>query len=143
MECADCDRSPNCPDMIDWRKMYAEMVEKVDRLEAEESKQSDEGRAITDRAVKAMLKTSADRENEYWSKRAEETSKELLNDREWKAVYDKPPLVCKPPFLTSGARIKELSEAITRTISGCHKDYDCMRKCAKEILYHLEIMENC
>ena len=120
MECVDCDRSPNCPHMIDgtdtadalkgkaryikgrdcpleWQdkkaedmteeqkitaikelqKMYVDLSTRLAISESKESKQNSK-----DRAVEALLKTSADRENEYWSKRAEEAGKELLGDKE-------------------------------------------------------------
>ena len=61
----------------------------------------------------------------------------------WKLTYKKPPLGCKPSWVSSCERIKELSEAITRNINGVHKDTSNVKKWATEILYHCEIMEKC
>jgi len=61
----------------------------------------------------------------------------------YEPMYKKPPLGCKPSWVSSYERIKELSEAIARNINGVHKDVKNVRKWATEILYHCEIMEKC
>jgi len=68
----------------------------------------------------------------------------LEKQSEQKPVYNKPPLGCKPSWLSSSERIGELSEAITRNIESPYKkNMDYIRKWATEILYHCAIMEHC
>lgn len=67
------------------------------------------------------------------------------------SLYKKPPLGCKPSWISSCERIKELSEAIIRNVNGAvtkdangvYVDTDHVKKWATEILYQCEIMEKC
>ena len=55
---------------------------------------------------------------------------------------DKPPLGCKPAYISSPERIVELSKAITRQAEDtCNEQL--IRRWATEILYHCEILEKC
>lgn len=74
--------------------------------------------------------------------------KELRNElrkelRAEKPVFtDKPPLGCKPAYVSSPERIVELSKAITRQAEDiCNEQL--IRRWATEILYHCEILEKC
>lgn len=57
-------------------------------------------------------------------------------------VDTKPPLGCKPAFVSSQERIVELSEAITRQAKDTCNEY-LIKKWATEILYQCEIMMKC
>lgn len=59
-----------------------------------------------------------------------------------KLIYEKPPLGCKPAYISSPERIVELSKAITRQAEDmCNEQL--IRRWATEILYHCEILEKC
>lgn len=77
-------------------------------------------------------------------KDASEAYKETMDSlTAYEPIYKKPPLGCKPSWVSSCERIKELSEAITRNVGGVHKDTKNIKKWATEILYHCEILEKC
>lgn len=68
---------------------------------------------------------------------------ELRAENTEKPVFtDKPPLGCKPAYISSPERIVELSKAITRQAEDtCNEQL--IRRWATEILYHCEILEKC
>lgn len=105
--------------MVDWRD------KKVEDMSFEEAKQ-----AVTD--LRKILVESMSSENHFTEEQTE-----------WKPAYNKPPLGCKPSWLSSSERIGELTRAITRNIESPNKDIDHIRKWATEILYHCAILEHC
>jgi len=105
--------------MADWHD------KKVEDMSFEEAKQ-----AVTD--LRKMFIELTSSENHFTEEQTE-----------WKPVYNKPPLGCKPSWLSSGERIRELTGAITRNIESPNKDIDYIRKWATEILHHCAIMEHC
>lgn len=86
-----------------------------------------------------------------WEDASEPYKETMDNLPTCEPVYKKPPLGCKPSWLSSCERIKELSEAIIRDVNGAvtkdangvHKDPKNVKKWATEILYQCEIMEKC
>lgn len=105
--------------MADWHD------KKVEDMSFEEAKQ-----AVID--LRKMLLESFNSKNHSTEEQTE-----------WKSAYKRPPLGCKPSWLSSGERIRELSEAITRNMENPHNGTDHIRKWATEILYHCAIMEHC
>lgn len=72
-----------------------------------------------------------------------ELRKRVVERNTEKPVFtDKPPLGCKPAYISSPERIVELSKAITRQAEDtCNEQL--IRRWATEILYHCEILEKC
>jgi len=86
-----------------------------------------------------------------WENSSKEYKEAMDRLTAYEPMYKKPPLGCKPSWVSSCERIKELSEAITRDVNGAvtkdvngvHKDTSNVKKWATEILYQCEIMEKC
>lgn len=138
MKCEECDRSPNCEHIIAkatdcplaWEEKKAEEMTHEQAIEA----------------VKALRKVVIERitepvsdayENMRLTKLWDENTINKLKD-DWKPTFMKPPLGCKPAYVSSSERIKELSDAIARQPD----DPDLVKKWAVEILYHCEILKN-
>lgn len=109
MKCEECDRSPNCEHII-AKATDCPLAWKEKKAEEMTLEQARE-------AVKALRKVVKD---------------------DWKPTFTKPPLGCKPAFISSSERIKELSDAIERQPD----NPELIEKWAVEILYHCEILKN-
>lgn len=89
-------------------------------------------------AVKELRKVVADNAEILWKN---QSAIKKAND-DGKSVSSKPPLGCKPAYISSPERIVELSKAITRQAEDtCNEQL--IRRWATEILYHCEILEKC
>ena len=155
MECEKCDRNPFCDYRIDATTMEQAKGEyrfipgrdcpkdwqdkKVEDMTEEQCRE-----AVKELREKLLTENKSVEENMAQTGLWENPSKAYKEAMdEWKLAYKKPPLGCKPSWVSSCERIKELSEAITRNINGVHKDTSNVKKWATEILYHCEIMEKC
>lgn len=159
MECKDCDRSGHCEYQIDattimergsseyhfvpgrdcpkdWQdKKIIDMTEEQLREAVKELR----GKLLTEgkSAEENMAQTG------LWENPSKAYKEAMDNITAYEPLYKKPPLGCKPSWISSCERIKELSEAITRNIDVVHKDTGNVKKWATEILYQCEIMEEC
>lgn len=147
MECKDCDRSEHCEYQLDASTA-------MERAEGEYHfvPTRDCPKNWQDKKVKDMTEEQCrEAVKELRKKVLSAESTEETQEKSWKPVYNKPPLGCKPSWLSSCERIEELSEAIirnvngavTKDVNGVHKDTSNVKKWATEILYQCEIMEKC
>lgn len=147
MECKDCDRSPNCEYMIDGTTLGDAMKGHVVYVKGKDCPKDWYDKKAEDMTEEQLREAVKELRKKVLS--AEST--EETQEKSWKPVYNKPPLGCKPSWLSSCERITELSEAIirnvngavTKDVNGVHKDTNNVKKWATEILYQCEIMEKC
>jgi hypothetical protein len=159
MECEKCDRNPFCDYRIDATTVIEQSkgeyrfvpgrdcpkdwqdkkVEDMTEEQCREAVKELRGKLLTENksAEEIMARTG------LWENPSEAYKEAMDRLTAYEPMYKKPPLGCKPSWISSCERIKELSEAITRNINGVHKDVKNVRKWATEILYHCEIMEKC
>lgn len=163
MACKDCDRFSDCKYKINsptWgdlargteRYIRGEDCPKKWQYRRVEDMTDEQCREAIKELREKLLSTTESKSTEenmaqtgLWKEGTTETT------GEWKLTYKKPPLGCKPSWLSSCERIEELSKAIirdvngavTRDANGVHKDTSNVKKWATEILYQCEIMEKC
>lgn len=139
MECKDCERSRNCEYQLDATTFLEQAKGEYHPVPGLDCPKDWQDKKVEDMTVEQCKEAV----KELRGKLLIENKSAEHKDEEWKPVYNKPPLGCKPSWVSSCERIVELSEAITRNINGVHKDVKNVRKWATEILYHCEIMEKC
>ncbi len=139
MACKDCDRFSDCKYKINsptWCELARGTERYISGEDCPKKWQDKKVEDMTDEQCREAVK-------ELRKKVLSAESTEETQEKSWKPVYNKPPLGCKPSWLSSCERIKELSEAIIRNVNGVHKDTSNVKKWATEILYQCEIMEKC
>ena len=79
------------------------------------------------------------------SKEYKEKMKELTSyeSEDWKPVFDKPPLGCKPAQLVCTDRIKVVADAISRCAESPKFNSQLVRRWATEIELQCDIFERC
>ena len=140
MECKDCDRNPFCDYRIDATTAMEQAKGEYRFVPGRDCPKDWQDKKVEDMTEEQCREAVKELRGKVLST-AEST--EETQEKSWKPVYNKPPLGCKPSWVSSCERIKELSEAISRNINGVHKDVKNVKKWATEILYHCEIMEKC
>jgi len=147
MACKDCDRFPDCKYKINsptWCELARGTERYISGEDCPKKWQDKKVEDMTDEQCREAVK-------ELRKRVLSAESTEETQEKSWKPVYNKPPLGCKPSWVSSCERITELSEAITRNVNGAvtkdvngvYKDTDHVKKWATEILYQCEIMEKC
>lgn len=126
MECKDCERCPTCEFMIDATTVVEANHGQTHYIKGEGCPK--------DWIDKPVAKMTDEQKNE--------AIKALRMSFAESHVDTKPPLGCKPAFVSSQERIIELSEAITRNAKDTCNEY-LIKKWATEILYQCEIMTKC
>jgi len=142
MECKDCDRNPFCDYRIDATTAMEQAKGECHFVSGRDCPKDWQDKKVEDMTEEQCREAVKELREKLLTenKSAEEN---MAQTELWKPMYKKPPLGCKPSWVSSCERIKELSEAITRNINGVHKDTSNVKKWATEILYHCEIMEKC
>ena len=139
MECEKCDRNPFCDYRIDATTAMEQAKGEYRFVPGRDCPKDWQDKKVEDMTEEQCREAVKELRKKVLS--AEST--EETQEKSWKPVYNKPPLGCKPSWISSCERIAELSEAITRNINGVHTDTSYVKKWATEILYHCEIMEKC
>ena len=168
MACMDCDRFPDCKYKIN-SPTWSELARGTERYisgedcpkkwqdkKVEDMTEEQLREAVKELRAKLLSTTESKSVEENMARTRLFTDKEIreaikeTRDK-MKPIYKEPPLGCKPSWLSSCERIKELSEAIIRNMNGAitkdangvYKDTSNVKKWATEILYHCEILEKC
>lgn len=169
MACKDCDRFSDCKYKINsptWSELARGTERYISGEDCPKKWQDKKVEDMTDEQCREAVKELREKllsttesksaeENMVQTGLREDASeiyKEIMDNLPTnEPMYKKPPLGCKPSWLSSCERIEELSEAITRDVNGAvtrdangvHKDTSNVKKWATEILYQCEIMEKC
>lgn len=167
MWCKDCDRFSDCKYKIN-NPTWSELARGTERYisgkdcpkdwqdkKVEDMTEEQCREAVKELRGKLLTESKSAEENMaetgLWENSSKAYKEFMDNLSAYEPVYKKPPLGCKPSWLSSCERIEELSKAIIRDVNGAvtkdtngvHKDTSNVKKWATEILYQCEIMEKC
>lgn len=143
MECEKCDRNPFCDYRIDATTAMEQAKGEYRFVPGRDCPKDWQDKKVEDMTEEQCREAVKELRGKLLSPTVKSAEENMAQTELWKPMYNKPPLGCKPSWISSCERIKELSEAITRNVGGAHKDTSYVKKWATEILYHCEIMEKC
>lgn len=147
MRCKDCDRFSDCKYKIN-SPIWSEAARGIERyISGKDCPKKWQDKKVEDmtveqlrEAVKALRKIVVERITEP-VKDIEKNIKDKSED--WKPVFDKPPLGCKPAQLVCTDRIKVVADAISRCAESPKFNSQLVRRWATEIELQCDIFERC